>query len=260
MRKVVFLFLAFLSVASAFSQVHVSRLVIKPKEVYELGQTDILVADTLIMMDSSRIILNKLKTDNFIRTKIAIFGNGCIIDGSGIEGKAGRKGKDGETPIGPCRNASSGRIGARGLDGGNGINLSFYVEKLTIKGKIFITLTGGNGGAGGEGGHGGGGSPGTVHCTGGNGGNGADGGNGGNGGNGGTLTLNCATCPSTKGLINTKIYISSNGGRLGASGRGGYDGPPGLGPSRRNGITGLRGVDGLPGRPGNVGTIKFEAN
>ncbi|HEY8935193.1 MAG TPA: collagen-like protein [Cyclobacteriaceae bacterium] len=237
-----------------------SRLVIKPKEVYELGQTDILVADTLIMMDSSRIILNKLKTDNFIRTRVAIFGNACVIDGRGVYGKTGRKGKDGETFIGPCKNGTSGRIGARGLDGGNGINLFFYVEKLTIKGKIFITLTGGNGGTGGEGGHGGGGSPGTVHCQGGNGGNGANGGNGGNGGTGGTLTISCTTCTNTKGLIDDKIQVLTQGGYPGSSGRGGYDGPPGLGPSRKNGTPGARGLDGFPGRSGNTGTIKFETN
>jgi len=241
-------------------QIRVSKLVLKPKEVYDLGQSDILVADTLIMMDSSRLILNHLKQDNFIRTQVAIFGNACIIDGAGINGKPGRKGRDGETPIGPCKNGTNGRAGSRGLDGVHAVNLYLYFNKLTIKGKIFINLTGGHGGNGGGGGHGGGGSPGTVHCNGGNGGNGADGALGGNGGDGGTLTLNCITCPAVDGLIGTKIQLSNGGGTFGFGGISGYDGPPGLGPSRRNGVSGIRGFDGANGKSGNKGGLKFEKN
>ena len=77
MRKVSIIILSILFVAPVFCQVRVSRLIIKPKEVYNLGQSDILVADTLIMMDSSKIVLNKLKRENYIRAQVAIFGNAC---------------------------------------------------------------------------------------------------------------------------------------------------------------------------------------
>jgi hypothetical protein len=242
------------------AQVRVSKLVVKKNEVYELGQTDILVADSLIMMDSSRIILNKLKAENYIRADVAIFGNACIIDGSGINGKAGRKGRDGETPIGPCKDGSHGRPGAKGLDGVHAVNLFLYFNHLQIKGKVLINLTGGHGGNGGNGGSGGGGSPGTVHCNGGNGGNGANGALGGNGGDGGTLTLNCTSCPATTELINTKIFLYNAGGSFGFGGIAGYEGPAGLGPSRRNGIKGRIGIDGVNGKSGNKGSLKFDIN
>jgi hypothetical protein len=243
------------------AQVRVSKLVIKPKEVYELGQSDILVADTLIMMDSSRIILNRLKQENYIRAQVAYFGNACIIDGSGINGKAGRKGRDGETPIGPCKNGLDGRTGATGLQGVRGVNLFLYFSEIHIKGKILINLTGGHGGNGGNGGNGGGGSPGTVHCNGGNGGNGANGANGGSGGDGGTLTLSCTSCTySVDLLMNTKIILANGGGSFGFGGIAGYEGPPGLGPSRRNGVSGQKGLDGTNGKSGNRGDLKIEKN
>ncbi|HTE33163.1 MAG TPA: hypothetical protein VK666_22420, partial [Chryseolinea sp.] len=50
----------FLIAGSLHAQVRVSKLVIKAKEVYTLQQSDILVADTLIMGDSSRLVMNKL--------------------------------------------------------------------------------------------------------------------------------------------------------------------------------------------------------
>jgi hypothetical protein len=241
-------------------QVRVSKLVIKPKEIFELGQTDILVADTLVMMDSSRMVLNRLKAENYIRAKVAIFGNACVIDGSGLNGKSGRKGKDGETPIGPCKDGSDGRPGAKGLDGVHAVNLFLYFDQLHIKGKIFINLTGGHGGNGGSGGNGGGGSPGTVHCIGGNGGNGANGALGGNGGDGGILTLSCTSCPATEGLIGPKILVSNGGGSFGFGGIAGYEGPPGLGPYKKNGVGGRKGLDGINGKSGNKGSIKFEKN
>jgi hypothetical protein len=249
-----------LSALELMAQVRVSKLVIRPNEVYELGQTDILVADTLIMMDSSRLILNKLKAENYIRASVAVFGNGCIIDGSGINGKAGRKGRDGETPVGPCKDGSNGRPGAKGLDGVHAVNLFLYLNHLQIKGKLVINLTGGHGGNGGNGGNGGGGSPGTVHCSGGNGGNGANGALGGNGGDGGTLTLSCTSCPATDGVIGTKILLFNGGGSFGFGGIAGFEGPAGLGPGKRNGISGRLGIDGDNGKSGNKGSLKFDIN
>ncbi|NJM25667.1 MAG: hypothetical protein HC859_09435 [Bacteroidia bacterium] len=184
---------------SLHAQVRVSKLVIKKNEHYEFKQTDILVADTIIMMDSSRIILNKLKKENYIRAQLIIVGRHCIIDGTGVNGTTGNRGRDGDTPIGPCKSGENGRNGSRGLDGANGVDLFLYTTNLQIKGRLIINLGGGNGGHGGDGGNGGGGSPGTVHCNGGNGGFGGAGGGGGNGGAGGTLNVNCVKCPNPEG-------------------------------------------------------------
>ena len=117
------LFLCLLLAGSLSAQVRVTKLVIKAKETYSLGQSDILVADTLIMMDSSTIVLNKLKGENYIRVKYARFGNYCTIDGKGIDGKPGRNGINGVTPTGPCINGSPGKDGTRGLDGTKAVNL-----------------------------------------------------------------------------------------------------------------------------------------
>jgi hypothetical protein len=259
MRKITVIILLSFFAVPVFAQVRVSKLVIKAKEVYYLGQSDILVADSLILKDSARIVLNTIKRENFIRAKVAIFGNGCVIDGRGISGKAGRKGRDGETPIGPCQDGSNGRVGSKGLDGGHAVNLFLYFDKLIIRSKLFINLRGGNGGNGGEGGHGGSGSPGTLHCFGGNGGNGANGTNGGNGGNGGTLTINCPSCPPRDELFAKKIRVDYDGGTFGFGGRGGYEGAPGLAPSRR-GVSGKRGFEGANGKWGNIGDVKIETN
>src|SRR5688572_25329974 len=77
---------------SALSQIRVSKLIIKPHEVYSIGQSDILVADTLIMLDSSRLVLNTLKKENYIRAQFAQFGANCSIEGRGVNGSNGRNG------------------------------------------------------------------------------------------------------------------------------------------------------------------------
>ena len=154
------------------AQLRVGTLVIRPHETFTLDSADILVADSLIMMDSSRIRLNALKPENFLRVNVAVFGNHCVIDGRGIAGKKGNDGAAGLTPIGPCRDGSPGRNGLRGLTGGAGLNLFLYIDKIHIRGRLIIDLSGGNGGDGGNGGEGGSGSPGTRHCHGGDGGRG----------------------------------------------------------------------------------------
>src|SRR5687767_14059499 len=93
---------------SLWAQVRVSKLVIKSHDTYTLDQSDILVADTLVMMDSSRLVLNKLKTENFIRAKVALFGSYCVIDGKGVTGQAGREGRHGLSYNGPCRDGLPG--------------------------------------------------------------------------------------------------------------------------------------------------------
>lgn len=257
MTRAIILLLCCFSFA-AYAQVRVSKLVIQSHETYFLDSTDILVTDSLIMMDSSRIKLNGLKAENFIRTHVAIFGKYCRIDGRGVSGKKGTDGATGLTPIGPCRDGVAGRNGLRGLSGGSGINLFIYIDNIDIKGKLIIDLSGGNGGDGGDGGEGGGGSPGTYHCNGGDGGRGGNGGSGGDGGPGGVLTVGGRDVVITRALIGNLLTIKNSGGSFGYGGISGTGGPAGLGPNRKNGNTGENGADGLYGRPGNSGTVLFE--
>ncbi len=253
-------FLFFLSASSLLAQVRVSKLVIKANQKYVLSESDILVADTLIMMDSSTLVLNKLKRDNFVRARIAIFGNHCIIDGRGENGAAGRNGKQGFTPSGPCLDGSPGKDGTNGLDGTHGINLFLYLEVIKIKGQLIVDLTGGKGGRGGNGGMGGGGSQGTIHCVGGNGSNGGNAAAGGDGGNGGSLTFNSKKTPAASKWIGTKILVRNTGGGYGLPGKVGYHGSAGLGPSRRNGKDGEPGLESKGGLAGLPGTTTFESN
>jgi hypothetical protein len=255
----ILLYLLFLSIP-LYGQVRVSKLVINSKETYTLEQSDILVTDTLVMMDSSRIVLNKLKTDNFIRAKVAIFGSYCMIDGKGVTGHAGRAGRNGLSYNGPCRDGLPGGPGTKGLDGGLGINLFLYLEKVTIKGPLIIDISGGDGGLGGPGGSGGGGSPGTLHCNGGNGANGGDGASGGNGARGGNLVLSTSKNQSLRIWIGTKIWVKNNGGNPGEGGHAGYHGGAGLGPGRKNGKNGEPGAEGKSGNTGIDGSLKFESN
>lgn len=245
---------------SSLAQIRVTKLVLRPNERYDLGQSDILVADTLVMMDSSRLVLNKLKRDNFVRVKVAIFGNGCVIDGKGLEGKQGRDGKGGITPAGPCQDGTPGRNGTRGLDGTPGINLFLYLEQVRIDGRLIVDLSGGDGGPGGNGGLGGNGSQGTVHCNGGNGGNGGNSGRGGNGANGGALTLNVAKNSPVKNWVGSTIVVNNYGGYAGLNGRVGPHGSAGWGPYRKTGKDGVAGSEGERGIAGVKGAVNFEAN
>jgi hypothetical protein len=254
-----FLFIYVLS-GSLMAQVRVGKLVVEAKQTYTLDLSDILVADTLVMMDSSRIVLNKLKPDNFIRARVAVFGRHCIIDGKGLTGKAGRKGRSGLSYNGPCRDGLPGTNGTKGLDGTPGINLFLYLENVTMKGPLVIDVSGGNGGKGGDGGSGGGGSPGTLHCNGGNGANGGDGATGGNGARGGNLVLSSSKSDVLKSWVDTKIFVKNHGGDPGPGGHAGYHGGAGLGPSRKNGKNGEPGAEGKSGITGVAGNLTFESN
>lgn len=260
MKRAVLTFFLLIVVFVCFAQVRVSRLEIGKNEEYNLVHSDILVADTLIMRDSSRLNLNRLKYENYIRAQVVIIGNYCIINGTGIDGREGRNGRHGDTPIGPCKDGEDGRNGSNGLEGGPGVDLFLYFSSIEIKGRLIINLSGGNGGRGGNGGNGGGGSPGTVHCYGGDGGDGGNGANGGNGGGGGTLNISCKTCPNIRSLFGKKIIFMNGSGNFGFGGIPGYGGAPGLGPSRKNGKMGERGSDGLNGRSGELGSINFDLN
>ncbi len=242
-----------------FAQVRVEKLIIRPGELYEIAPSDILVADTLIMMDSSRIILNGLKQENYIRVDVAVFGNACVIEGIGTNGGAGKNGTAGRGGFGPCQNGEPGMNGARGLDGKPGMNLFLYVDKLESMGSVVIDLSGGSGGNGGNGGEGGGGSPGTRHCNGGDGGRGGNGGAGGRGGIGGTLTLGGKDLTALRSLLRDKLTVHVRGGSFGYGGISGHGGAPGLGPNQRNGKAGLPGTDGRDGVSAANGTILFES-
>ena len=225
----VLLYALFLS-NSLWAQVRVSKLLVKKNETYTLEQSDILVADMLVMMDSSRIVLNKLKPDNFIRAKVAIIGSYCVIDGKGIAGKPGRQGRNGLSYNAPCRDGLPGGPGTRGLDGRPGINLFLYLERINIRGPLVNDVSGGDGGPGGPGGSGGGGSPGTLHCNGGNGAMGGNGAPGGDGASGGNLVLSSPKIQTVQSVVGTKILVKTRGGNPGEGGRAGYHGGAGLGP------------------------------
>jgi len=58
-----------LLVSSVKGQIRVTKLVLDRKEKFVIENSDILVVDTLIMLDSSSIFLNLTKKDNFIHAK-----------------------------------------------------------------------------------------------------------------------------------------------------------------------------------------------
>ncbi len=245
----------------ARGQVRLSKLVLKPKEIYELSRFDILVVDSLIMKDSSKIILNPLKPDNFIHAKVAIFYSGTVIDGKGLRGLPGRPGKQGISPSSPCSDGGPGRMGTAGTDGGKGINLFLYIADVVFKGTLLVDVSGGDAGDGAKGGQGGGGGPGTRLCTGGNGGAGALGSNGGNGGNSGTVTFHSPSIPELRSMLGGRIVVRTYGGNQGLGADGGAGGFSGLSPvgnSKMDGKTGKKGIKGKDGLPGKAGAINFQ--
>ncbi len=255
-----FVFIFFFA-GSLAAQVRLSKLELKFKEVYALTGTDILVVDTLILHDSSRIMLNHLKRDNFIHARFAIFHRGSMIDGKGVQGLPGRVGRAGTSPKTPCSDGQPGVAGTNGTNGGDGINLSLYLTEMTVVGKLLIDISGGAGGDGSAGGTGGGGGPGTRLCKAGSGGQGAPGSNGGNGGRGGNLILNAPRIPELRLMIGEKIIVRNYGGDPGLSGDGGRGGPAGLSPvgnRSMDGNSGKKGAKGKDGQTGKLGSILFQ--
>lgn len=259
-RRILLLF--FLAVPlGSMAQFKFSKLVIESKKMYDFGDAEMLIADTLVMKDSSAIKLNYVKDNNYIHAKVVLIGKDCKITGRGEDGKNGKAGGNGYGVEGPCKNGTVGRNGARGGDGTNGNNLFFYFEKLNIAGNLVIDLSGGNAGDGGSGGHGGGGSPGTKLCTGGNGGKGGNGAPGGNGGNSGNLLLNCVSCGDLRLLLGKQLVVRVFGGTAGIGGEGGSGGLAGIlsnGTSEFDGKPGEQGRPGLDGSPGKNGAINFQ--
>ena len=189
MRVVFIVFFVFSVLIQGIAQIRLNTLTVGPNEVFELQNTDVMVVDTLILGDSSRIILNTLKKDNFIHVKKLIVGRGSAIVGKGEPGIRGTVGLSIVTAGGPCKDGTMGQPGTPGTAGTNGVNLFLYVDELLIKGNLVIDLAGGDGGDGGKGGNGGDGNTGTRLCQGGNGGDGGAGAAGGRGGHGGNLTI-----------------------------------------------------------------------
>lgn len=250
-----------MSHTSVQAQIRLTKLVLKTKEVYELKGSDILVVDTLVMMDSSRIILNKLKPDNYLHAKAAIFHKGAFIDGKGIAGIHGRNGRPGATATTPCTDGKSGSIGSEGTDGAHGTNLFLYFSDIHVPGTLVIDVSGGDGAEGGDGGTGGSGGSGTRLCKGGSGGSGGPGAKGGNGGNGGSVTFKSRRIPELRTMLNEKIIVRTFGGSQGQGGDGGPGGYSGLSPaddSKMDGKHGKKGVKGQEGSPGKPGAINFD--
>ena len=253
MKKIGLSFLLVFLLFQSWSQIRLTKLVLKQGEIYTIKKTDILVVDTLIMEDGSKIFLNNEKNENFIHAKYAFIGKNCLIDGEGKKGNAGKAGQNGVTQLGPCKDGGIGANGSPGIVGQPGITLSIYSTKLNVTGSIVIDLNGGDGGDGGNGGNGGDGGSGTRLCPGGNGGLGGNGSNGANGGQGGSLNIHCKDCPDLNLLMGEKILVRNFGGFGGQLGNGGAGGRAGLGQS--DGQNGSRGKDGLAGKQGKQGIV-----
>ena len=242
----------------ACGQVRIGTLVIKSKEIYELKESDILVVDTLIMMDSSILLLNKLKRENFIHAKKIVFHRGSLIDGKGVQGLPGRNGRTGSSSSGPCTEGGAGKLGTDGTSGGSGINLFISFSDIVSPGIATIDVSGGDAGDGGRGGNGGGGGSGTRLCEGGSGGKGGPGANGGKGGDSGTITFHTASVPELRSMLGERIMIRNYSGNAGSAGEGGGGGYPGISPTGKNsldgkpGKKGVRGKDGAAGKPGRI--------
>lgn len=252
--------LFFLVMSPAFGQIRLNTLVVKSKEVYELKGTDILVVDTLILMDSATLVLNKLKPENFIHAKKVVFYKGSLIDGKGVHGLAGRPGRSGSSSSAPCSNGGTGLPGTEGTNGGHGISLFLSFQDIVLHGVPTIDVSGGDAGDGGKGGLGGGGGTGTRLCAGGNGGIGGPGSNGGNGGHAGTLTFQAKRIPELRSMLGEQILIRNYGGNHGLGGDGGSGGYAGLnavGKSSLDGKPGKKGQRGKDGQPGKPGAILF---
>lgn len=257
MNKWVGILLLTLVAAQAIGQIRLDRLEIKARQSYIIEESDVLVVDTLIMRDSSRLVLNKNKKENIINVKLLIANHGTRIVGHGANGEAGQAGANGQRQNAPCQVGGIAGEGATGGNGADGLNLSLYVNQLVITGSLFIDLNGGNGAPGGKGGRGGDGGGGTRVCRGGNGGAGGKGGNGGNGGKGGNLNMRCTQCQDLHLLQGHQFIINNYGGFAGVGANGGNGGLAGLGPSQegRNGKKGLPGANGVAGKQG---TVSFE--
>lgn len=228
--------------------------------MYTIKESDIILVDELIMEDSSTLILNSSRPENYLHFRSVTFNKACKIDGRGVTGLKGRKGRDGASPLNPCTDGGAGMPGTDGTYGGKGTNVFIYLSDIKMKGSLNIDVSGGDGGDGGIGGNGGGGGPGTRICKGGDGGISGDGSAGGNGGNSGTVSFIAPAIPELRNMVGDKISVNTYGGNGGIGGEPGARGMPGLSPvgnSKFDGRAGKKGVRGKDGAKGNPAAILF---
>lgn len=246
-------------ILSGYSQLRVTKLVLDPGEKFDIEKSDILVVDTLVMLDSSSILLNLSKRDNFIHAKEVVIGANCSIIGHGANGKSGSAGLNGNTSRTPCRSGFPGSNATAGIGGQNAVNLSLYFDNLKITGSLIINLNGGDGGDGGKGGLGGDGGSGTRVCAAGDGGRGGNGADGGAGGKGGNVNINCKNCDDLHLIMGHKLIVKNFGGLGGIGGDGGFGGRAGLGPIG-DGKNGTRGTNGAHAALGKDGVANLSRN
>ena len=122
MNKWIGIILLIFAAAQGFGQIRLDKLEIKARQAYTIEESDVLVVDTLIMRDSSRIVLNKEKSENIINVKVLIVNRGAQIIGNGANGEAGKGGAHGVGPKTPPTGGGTiaarapGGHGARGLE------------------------------------------------------------------------------------------------------------------------------------------------
>ncbi|HQQ98832.1 MAG TPA: hypothetical protein PLX35_16285 [Cyclobacteriaceae bacterium] len=116
---------------------------VNPGEIFQLtGKTFLL--DSLILGDSSQLLLDDHFDLTLIRCDYVSLGKGCAIMGIGKPGGQGLVGINSNS-----RAYSDGRPGTSGFAG---ISLIFNLRYLHMDGDFIINLTGGEGGEGGAGG------------------------------------------------------------------------------------------------------------
>ena len=257
-RLSVLFLLCLLTAVASTAQIRLNRLTLVAKEQYAMFGSDIMVIDTLVMNDSSSILLNLDKRENFIHAKAIYAGKGCKIIGRGKAGVAGKVGPAGMTQSAPCRNGLPGKDAQPGQRGSDAVSLSLYASDLVIRGSLIVDLNGGDGGRGGKGGRGGDGGSGTRVCPAGNGGDGGNGASGGDGGQGGNFNISCKYCKDLHLIVGEKLIVKNYGGFGGVGGDGGYGGQAGLGPVQdgKNGTRGKEGARANRGKTGNVNIIR----
>ena len=101
--------------------------------------------DSLIMADSSALLLDNRHSTNLLRANFVSIGTGCILSGAGKNGENGPPGSDGSTAL-----YAAGKAGRGGFSAVN-LVLNFY--RIHIESEFQILLIGGSGGNGGIGGN-----------------------------------------------------------------------------------------------------------
>jgi hypothetical protein len=237
---------------SCVSQIKLTKLSLKPKETYKITDSDILVVDTLIMGDSSQLIISDQHKENFLHIKWLNVGKGCLIDGRGKIGLKGRIGRHGINAAKQCANGRAGQHGENGSAGADGKKITIYLNAFIFRGTLLIDTQGGDGGNGGNGGEGGNGGRKNKTCKGGYAGNGGNGGDGGTGGKGGDVTIVCEKGDYLRKVEGKQLLINVAGGSGGKGGRKGFAGLFGGDPLKddkvgRNGVDGKKGLNGVKG-------------